>query len=78
MSHTRRVRDRLKSSREGGCFQVMGKRMKVLIAYDGSGYADAALDDLRRAGLPGDAEALVVSVADGLVNVHSPVEEVMP
>ncbi len=50
--------------------------MKVLVAYDGSAYADAALDDLRRAGLPGDAEALVVSVADGLVNVHSPVEEV--
>ena len=55
---------------------VLGKRMKVLVAYDGSAYADAALDDLRRAGLPGDADALVVSVADGLVNVHSPVEEV--
>jgi nucleotide-binding universal stress UspA family protein len=54
----------------------MGKGMKVLVAYDGSAYADAALDDMRRAGLPGDAEALVVSVADGLVNVHSPVEEV--
>jgi nucleotide-binding universal stress UspA family protein len=53
----------------------MGKRMKVLVAHDGSAYADAALDDLRRAGLPCDAEALVVSVADGLVNVHSPVEE---
>lgn len=50
--------------------------MKVLVAYDGPAYADAALDDLRRAGLPGDAEALVVSVADGLVSVHSPVEEV--
>lgn len=54
----------------------MGKRMKILVAYDGSAYADAALDDLRRAGMPGDAEALVVSVADGLVNVHSSVEEV--
>lgn len=54
----------------------MDKRMKVLVAYDGSAYADAALDDLRRAGLPDDAEALVVSVADGLVNVHSSVEEV--
>jgi len=49
--------------------------MRVLVAYDGSAYADAALDDLRRAGLPRDAEALVVSVADGLVNAHSPVEE---
>lgn len=53
----------------------MGERMKVLVAHDGSAYADAALDDLRRAGLPCNAEALVVSVADGLVSVHSPVEE---
>ena len=37
--------------------------MRVLIAYDGSIYADAAIDDLRRAGLPKLAEALVVSVA---------------
>jgi len=34
--------------------------MKILIAYDGSEGADAALDDLPRAGLPGAAEALVV------------------
>ena len=34
--------------------------MKILIAYDGSEGADAALDDLPRAGLPGRAEALVV------------------
>ena len=38
--------------------------MKILIAYDGSECADAALDDLRRAGLPSPAEALVVSVAE--------------
>ena len=38
--------------------------MKILIAYDGSQSADAALIDLQRAGLPKDAEALVVSVAD--------------
>lgn len=42
----------------------MSKRMKVLIGYDGSSYADAAVDDLRRAGLPGEIEALVVSVGD--------------
>ena len=30
----------------------MNERMKVMVAYDGSAYADAALDDLRRAGLP--------------------------
>ena len=40
------------------------KRMKILIAYDGSSHADAALDDLERAGLPHEAEALVISVAD--------------
>ncbi len=38
--------------------------MKVLIAYDGSGCSDAALDDLVRAGLPESCEALVVSVAE--------------
>jgi nucleotide-binding universal stress UspA family protein len=40
--------------------------MKVLIGYDGSSGADAALDDLRRAGLPHDVEALVLSVAEVL------------
>ena len=38
--------------------------MKILIGYDGSESADAALYDLQRAGLPDDAEALIVSVAD--------------
>ena len=38
--------------------------MKILVGYDGSESADAALDDLRRAGLPSEAEALIVSVAD--------------
>jgi nucleotide-binding universal stress UspA family protein len=40
----------------------MNERMKVMIAYDGSRYADAAIEDLRRAGLPPTTEALVVSV----------------
>jgi nucleotide-binding universal stress UspA family protein len=39
--------------------------MKILVAYDGSISADAAIEDLRRAGLPQQAEALVVSVEDG-------------
>ena len=39
--------------------------MRILIAYDGSHSADAALDDLQRAGLPHDAEALILSVASG-------------
>lgn len=38
--------------------------MKILIAYDGSECAEAALDDLQRAGLPDEAEALVVSVTE--------------
>ena len=42
----------------------MKKKMKILIAYDGSACAEAALDDLRLAGLPGDAEVLVVSVTE--------------
>ena len=42
----------------------MPEKMKVLIAYDGSSCADAALDDLQRAGLPQEAEALILSVAE--------------
>jgi len=40
----------------------MNQKMKILIAYDGSSHADAAIDDLRRAGLPRVAEAIVVCV----------------
>ena len=36
--------------------------MKILLGYDGSESADAALHDLKRAGLPDEAEALIVSV----------------
>ena len=38
--------------------------MKILIGYDGSDCAEAALDDLSRAGLPSRAEAIVLSVAE--------------
>src|SRR5437870_5002223 len=38
--------------------------MKVLIAYDGSVYSQAAVSDLNRAGLPADTEARVLSVVD--------------
>ncbi len=37
---------------------------KILIAYDGSACADAALNDLQRAGLPATLEAVVLTVAD--------------
>jgi len=45
------------------------KPMKLLIAYDGSPGANAALDDLQRGGLPSEAqvEVLVISVADVFV-----------
>jgi nucleotide-binding universal stress UspA family protein len=42
----------------------MTNRMKILIAYDGSECADAALDDLRRAGLHADARVKVLSVVE--------------
>ena len=38
--------------------------MKLLIAYDGSECSDTELEDLQRAGLPQEAEVLVMSMAD--------------
>lgn len=38
--------------------------MKILIGYDGSECADAALADLKQAGLPEQCEALIMSVAE--------------
>ena len=48
--------------------------MKILIGYDGSSCANAAIEDLRRAGLPSQSDALVVCVADG--NIPLP-DEIM-
>ncbi len=45
----------------------MNEKMKILIAYDGSECADAALEDLENAGLPNTGEAIVMSVADVLL-----------
>jgi nucleotide-binding universal stress UspA family protein len=42
----------------------MSTPMKLLVACDGSPYADDAIDDLRRAGLPDKLQALVVSVSE--------------
>jgi nucleotide-binding universal stress UspA family protein len=47
--------------------------MKILVAYDGSECADAALEDLTRAGLRADEEVLVMSLAD--VFVPPPINE---
>ena len=40
----------------------MKEQMKLLIGYDDSQCAKAALDDLRRAGLPREAQAIILSV----------------
>lgn len=42
----------------------MTEPMRILIGYDGSECAEAALDDLQRSGLPSKAEAQIVSVAE--------------
>src|SRR5687767_3963896 len=46
----------------------VNEMMKIMIGYDGSAGSDAALYDLQRAGLPDEAEALVVSVADVMMS----------
>src|SRR5262245_31454048 len=43
---------------------VMKERMRILIGYDGSECADDAIEDLRRAGLPDEATAVVLSVIE--------------
>jgi len=52
----------------------MANRMKVLVAYDGSERADAALDDLRKAGLPSDAQIKVLSVVENWLTPPSGLE----
>ena len=52
----------------------MANRMKILVAYDGSECADAALDDLRRAGLPPDAQIKVLSVVENWLPPPSALE----
>ncbi|HKG20320.1 MAG TPA: universal stress protein, partial [Blastocatellia bacterium] len=42
----------------------MKPSMKLLVGYDGSECADRAIEDLRRAGLPYEGEAIVLSAAD--------------
>jgi nucleotide-binding universal stress UspA family protein len=42
-------------------------RMKILFAYDGSECAESAIDDLKRAGLPRRAEAIVLTIAEELI-----------
>jgi nucleotide-binding universal stress UspA family protein len=55
---------------KGGAMKIS----KVLIAYDGSECADAALEDLRRAGLPEKAHAIVLSVVENWLPPPSSLE----
>ncbi len=48
--------------------------MRLLIAWDGSVCAEAALEDLRRAGLPDEAEVLLLSVAEVWLSPSSGLE----
>jgi nucleotide-binding universal stress UspA family protein len=50
----------------------MTDKMKILIAYDGSSCADAALGDIARAALPLECEATVLTVADVLMPMPVP------
>jgi nucleotide-binding universal stress UspA family protein len=50
--------------------------MKILIAYDGSDCSDIALNDLRNAGLPEEADVLILSAADTFIPAESGDEEV--
>ncbi len=52
--------------------------MKILVAYDGSEWADEALNDLQRAGLPPDSEILVMSVANVFIPPPLKPEDAFP
>lgn len=49
---------------------MMNENFKVLIGYDGSQFADAALDDLKNAGLPDNTEVLLLTVAEVWLPPH--------
>lgn len=54
----------------------MNEQMKILVACDGSTCADDALDDLPRAGLPREADALIVRVQERWLSPPSGYETV--
>jgi nucleotide-binding universal stress UspA family protein len=56
----------------------MNDKMKILIAYDGSEDADAALEDLTRAGLGEQAEVLVMSLADVFLPIDQETDNSAP
>ena len=44
--------------------------MKILVAHDGMGHSDAAMDSLAIAGLPTKGEAVVLHVFSGIGDSH--------
>jgi nucleotide-binding universal stress UspA family protein len=52
--------------------------MKLLIAYDGSDCSNAALEDLKHAGLPFNTKALVLSVTENLTLILEEQQKVLP
>jgi nucleotide-binding universal stress UspA family protein len=48
--------------------------MKILIGYDGSDCAKSALNDLQRAGLPAQAEAMILTAADVFIPQQPSIE----
>lgn len=54
---------------------MINENFKVLIGYDGSRFADAALDDLKNIGLPDNTEALILTVAEVWLPPHEEGEE---
>jgi nucleotide-binding universal stress UspA family protein len=48
----------------------MKELKNILIAYDGSYYADDAIEDLHRAGLPAEVKATIVSVSEIWIPEH--------
>src|SRR5688572_10551282 len=50
---------------------------KILIAYDGTPGALAAIEDLRRAGLPGNSIAKVVTIADVWLPPAPPADDLL-
>jgi nucleotide-binding universal stress UspA family protein len=55
----------------------MSERLKIVVGYDGSDCVMAALDDLRRAGLPEVAQAVVVSVVEKSLSLSNLRSEAM-
>jgi len=51
------------------------EKMKILIGYDGSECADAAIEDLRFAGLPADAECLILTITETWLPSNEPEED---